>query len=40
MLEHEGRWASDACKMYVRRHRKDASSVADVMAQELISGGI
>ena len=40
VLQREGRWASDAYKTYVRSHGKDASWVADVMAQEGISGGI
>lgn len=40
VLQREGRWASDAYKAYVRSHGKDASRVADVKAQEGISGGI
>ena len=40
VLQREGRWASDAYKTYVRSHGMDASWVADVMAQERISGGI
>ena len=39
-LQREGRWASDAYKAYVRRHGKDASWVANVMAQEGMGNGI
>ena len=40
VLQREGRWASDAYKAYVRSHGKDASWVADVMAQEGLSIGV
>ena len=40
VLQREGRWASDAYKAYVRGHGKDASWVADVMAQERLSIGV
>ena len=39
-LQREGRWASDAYKAYVRSHGKDASLVANVMAQEGMGNGI
>ena len=37
-LQREGRWASDAYKAYVRSHRKDASRVANLMAQGMGNG--
>ena len=40
VLQREGRRVSDAYKTYVRSHGKDAAWVADVMAQEGISGWI
>ena len=40
MLQREGRWASDAYKAYVRSHGKDASWVANVMAQLGMGSGI
>ena len=40
VLQREGRWASDAYKAYVRSHGKDASWVANVLAQEGLSNGI
>ena len=40
VLQREGRWASDAYKAYVCSHGKDASWVADVMAQEGLSIGV
>ena len=40
VLQREGRWASDAYKAYVRSHGKDASWVANVMAQEGLSIGV
>ena len=40
VLQREGRWASDAYKAYVRSHGKDASWLADVMAQEGLSIGV
>ena len=39
-LQREGRWASDAYKAYVCSHGKDASRVANVMAQEGMGDGI
>ena len=39
-LQREGRWASDAYKAYVPSHGKDASWVANVMAQEGMGYGI
>ena len=39
-LQLEGRWASDAFKSYVRSHGKDASRVANAMAQEGMGNGI
>ena len=39
-LQREGRWASDAYKVYVRSHGKDAGWVANVMAQEGMGNGI
>ena len=39
-LQREGRWASDAHKANVRSHGKDASRVANVMAQEEMGNGI
>ena len=39
-LQREGRWASDAYTAYVRSHGKDASWVANVMAQEGMGNGI
>ena len=40
VLQREGRWASDAYKLYVRRHGKDTSWVANVMAEEGLSFGV
>ena len=40
VLQREGRWPSDAYKAYVCSHGKDASWVADVMAQEGLSIGV
>ena len=40
VLQRESRWASDAYKTYVRSHGKDASWVANVMAQEGQSIGV
>ena len=40
VLQREGRWASDAYKVYVRSHGKAASWVANVMAQEGLSIGV
>ena len=40
VLQREGLWASDAYKAYVRSHGKDASWVADEMAQEGLSIGV
>ena len=39
-LQREGWWESDAYKAYVRSHGKDASWVANVMAQEGMGNGI
>ena len=39
-LQREGRGACDACKAYVRSHGKEASWVANVMAQEGMGNGI
>ena len=40
MLQREGQWASDAYKSCVRSHGKDASWVANVMAEEGMGNGI
>ena len=40
VLQREGRWASDAYKAYVRSHGKDASFLADVMANAGLSIGV
>ena len=40
MLQREGRWASDAYKAYVRSQGKDASWVANLMAEEGLSIGV
>ena len=40
VLQRQRRWASDTYKAHVRSHGKDASWVANVMAQEGITGGI
>ena len=39
-LQREGRWASDAYKAYVLSHGKDASRVANLMAQGWRGNGI
>ena len=39
-LQREDRWASDAFKVYVRSHGKDASRVENAMAQEGMGNGI
>ena len=40
VLQRESRWASEAYKAYVPSHGKDASWVANVMAQEGLSIGV
>ena len=40
VLQREVRWASDACKAYVRSQGKDANWVATIIAQKGLSNGI
>ena len=40
VFKRGGQWGSDAYKAYVRSHEKDASWVANVMAQEGLSIGV
>ena len=39
-LQRDGQWASDAYKASIRSHGKDASRVANVVAQEGMGNGI